>query len=493
VTPDIATLERSLTEGHGGPGGSITDEPVFETRGIDYIPRAERRGRPIDLAWMWAGALFNVEYVVYGALLIVAFGLRFWQAAVVILVGNLSYIITGLGSLQGPRAGTAAFTINRAPFGPNGAKLIAVFNWMTQVGYEVVGLALVVAAGLALFDKAGVGSSTGLKVALIVVAAAVQLVLPLLGHRVILRALRLMTIPFVVLFVLLAILTLPKAHLGAGHNASWAEMMAGLALVLSSGGYGWPMNANDFSRYLPADSRPRSIVWSVALGGFIPTTLLLLLGAAVATAVPSSTDAIGGLPHAFAGWFVWPYLVFVLFQLFAINSIDLYSSGLTLQAIVPTIRRWQCVLLDTTVAGALTAYTVFSAGFDTFITDFLLFMLIWIAPWVAIYLTDFFLPRGRYDSRSLLSTGPGLYFRNGGIHLPGLVAQLVGMCAAASWLDAYPAWSGPLSTHTGGADFSVFMGALFGGSIYFLLARRGVRAESQATPDEMPEVAGVPG
>jgi purine-cytosine permease-like protein len=493
VTPDIATLERSLTEGHGGPGGSITDEPVFETRGIDYIPRAERRGRPIDLAWMWAGALFNVEYVVYGALLIVAFGLRFWQAAVVILVGNLSYIITGLGSLQGPRAGTAAFTINRAPFGPNGAKLIAVFNWMTQVGYEVVGLALVVAAGLALFDKAGVGSSTGLKVALIVVAAAVQLVLPLLGHRVILRALRLMTIPFVVLFVLLAILTLPKAHLGAGHNASWAEMMAGLALVLSSGGYGWPMNANDFSRYLPADSRPRSIVWSVALGGFIPTTLLLLLGAAVATAVPSSTDAIGGLPHAFAGWFVWPYLVFVLFQLFAINSIDLYSSGLTLQAIVPTIRRWQCVLLDTTVAGALTAYTVFSAGFDTFITDFLLFMLIWIAPWVAIYLTDFFLRRGRYDSRSLLSTGPGLYFRNGGIHLPGLVAQLVGMCAAASWLDAYPAWSGPLSTHTGGADFSVFMGALFGGSIYFLLARRGVRAESQATPDEMPEVAGVPG
>lgn len=493
MTPDIATLERSLTEGHGGPGGSITDEPVFETRGIDYIPRAERRGRPIDLAWMWAGALFNVEYVVYGALLIVAFGLRFWQAAVVILVGNLSYIITGLGSLQGPRAGTAAFTINRAPFGPNGAKLIAVFNWMTQVGYEVVGLALVVAAGLALFDKAGVGSSTGLKVALIVVAAAVQLVLPLLGHRVILRALRLMTIPFVVLFVLLAILTLPKAHLGAGHNASWAEMMAGLALVLSSGGYGWPMNANDFSRYLPADSRPRSIVWSVALGGFIPTTLLLLLGAAVATAVPSSTDAIGGLPHAFAGWFVWPYLVFVLFQLFAINSIDLYSSGLTLQAIVPTIRRWQCVLLDTTVAGALTAYTVFSAGFDTFITDFLLFMLIWIAPWVAIYLTDFFLRRGRYDSRSLLSTGPGLYFRNGGIHLPGLVAQLVGMCAAASWLDAYPAWSGPLSTHTGGADFSVFMGALFGGSIYFLLARRGVRAESQATPDEMPEVAGVPG
>ncbi|HZE04491.1 MAG TPA: cytosine permease [Solirubrobacteraceae bacterium] len=473
------------------PKGPVSDEPAFEARGIDYIPLAERRGRPSDLGWMWAGALFNVEYVVYGALLIVAFGLRFWQAALIILVGNLSYLINGLGSLQGPRAGTAAFTINRAPFGPKGAKLIAVFNWMTQVGYEVVGLALVVAAGLALLGKAGVGTSTGLKVALIVSAACVQMILPLFGHRAMLRVLRLMVPPFIVLFVVLAILALPKANLGAGHNASVAEVLAGLALVLSAGGYGWPMNANDFSRYLAPDTSRRRIVWSVALGGFIPTTLLLLLGAAVATAIPSASDAISGLPHAFAGWFVVPYLIFVIAQLFAINSLDLYSSGLTLQAIIPSIKRWQCVLLDTVVAGGLTAFTVFSSGFNAFLTDFLLFMLVWIAPWVAIYITDYFMRRGRYDSRSLLDTGPGLYFRNGGVHVAGIVAQLVGMCAAASWLDAYPAWTSPLSNATGGADLSVFMGALFGAGIYYLLARRSVPREAEASLME-PTLATLP-
>ncbi|MGZ4246350.1 MAG: cytosine permease, partial [Solirubrobacteraceae bacterium] len=67
------------------PGGGVDQEPAFETRGIEYIPLAERRGRPIDLMWMWAGALFNVEYVVYGAL-IVSFGLAFWQAALVIAI-----------------------------------------------------------------------------------------------------------------------------------------------------------------------------------------------------------------------------------------------------------------------------------------------------------------------------------------------------------------------------------------------------------------------
>ena len=61
---------------------------------------------------------------------------------------------------------------------------------------------------------------------------------------------------------------------------------------------------------------------------------------------------MSGLTHAFSSWFVWPYLIFIIVQLFAINSIDLYSSGLTLQAIFPAIKRWQCVLLDTTVAAA---------------------------------------------------------------------------------------------------------------------------------------------
>ena len=461
---------RPATE--AGGGGPLTQEPAFERRGIDYIPVDERRGHPIDLFWMWAGALFNVEYVVYGAL-IVAFGLSFWQAALVIVIGNLSYVVAGLGSLQGPASGTSVFAITRAAFGPNGARLVGVFNWITQVGYETEGLALVVLAGLALSAKAGIHASTGLKVALIVVAAAVQLVLPLLGHGTMLRVLRWLVVPFVALFIVLAVLVLPKVHLGAGSTANWETMTVALALILSAGGYGWVMNANDYSRYLPPEASPRRIVASVALGGYIASTLLSLLGAAVATAVNSASDPISGLPHAFPGWFLIPYLIFVIVQLFAINSVDLYSSGLTLQALVPRIRRWQCVLLDTLVAAVLTAVTVFSSSFNTFITDFLLFMIIWIAPWVAIFLTDWWLRRGRYDSRSLLDGRAGVYWRRGGVHVPGVVAQLAGMLAAAAWLDT-TVWKGPLSSATHGADFSIFLGALVGGLTYLGLGRSQV-------------------
>ncbi|HET9125225.1 MAG TPA: cytosine permease [Solirubrobacteraceae bacterium] len=484
------TVETSTS---AGAGGSVTDEPVFESRGIDYIPLAERRGKPTDLAWMWAGALLNVEYVVYGAL-IMSFGLRFWQAALVIVLGNLSYLIAGLGSLQGPRAGTAAFTINRAPFGPNGAKVIAGFNWMTQVGFEIEGLALVVLAGLALFNKAGVGSSTGLKVALIIAAAAIQLLLPLFGHRAMLRVLRALAIPFVILFVVLTILSVGKVHLSAGTGGSWQTMFAAVALIFSAGGYGWPMNANDFSRYLPPNASPRRIVASVAVGGYLPSTLLELLGAALYT-IPAVAHggggAISGLPQAFSSWFIWPYLIFAIVQLFAINSVDLYSSGLTLQAIIPAIKRWQCVLLDTIVGGALTAFAVFSAGFNTFVSDFVLMILIWIAPWVAIYLVDYFMRRGRYDSRALLDPRPGIYWRTGGVHWAGLVAMGCGMAAAASFLNAYPFWTSPLTTASGGADFSVFMGAIVGGTLYWLLARRSVASEVERTPGLETEDAAI--
>ena len=101
--------------------GAATGEPSItsvEQRGIEHVPHDSRWGAPSALFWMWAGAVWNVEFVVYGALAVVVFGLSFAQAVIVIAVGNLFYLLTGLASLQGPAAGTTTFAISRAPFGP---------------------------------------------------------------------------------------------------------------------------------------------------------------------------------------------------------------------------------------------------------------------------------------------------------------------------------------------------------------------------------------
>jgi len=464
--------------------GTAPSVASVERRGIEHIPPSERWGKPSGLFWMWAGAVWNVEFVVYGALAVVVFGLSFAQAVVVILVGNLFYALTGLASLQGPQAGTTAFGVSRAPFGPNGNRLPSFFNWVTQVGFEIEGIALVVFAAIVLTSKAGFTAGVAAKVVFIILAVAIQAVLPLLGHAAVLKVLRWLAIPFVVLFAVMAGLTAGKVNLHVpAHGASWGALTIFLALVISAGGLGWTENGNDYSRYLAPDASKVRIVFAVALGAAIPSALLEILGAAVATGVPSATS-VNGLISGFPSWFIWPYLVFAIVQLFAINTLDLYSSGVTLQSMIPRLHRLQCVAIDTVIAGGLTAYAVFSSHFFTLLTDFLLFIILWLGPWCAIYLVDSWLRRNRYDHDALLNERGGRYFRNGGVHWPAIVAQVLGMVCAAFWLNAYSPYVGYFASRNGGpfgSDFSVFIGLVVGGVVYYLLARKSVRAEGEAT------------
>lgn len=469
---------------------SATSAPsitTLEHRGIEYVPREERWGRPANLFWMWAGAIWNVEFLIYGVLGVVVFGLSFSQAVLIIVVGNLSYVLTGLASLQGPKAGTTCFGVSRAAFGPNGNRVPSLFNWVTQVGFEIEGIALIVFAMIALAGQAGMKSvPTGLKVVFLIVAVAIQAVLPLLGHAAVLKVLKILAFPFIVLFAIMTAFVVHRYHSGA-PTASWGAMTIFLALVISAGGLGFSENGNDYSRYLRPTTSNRRIVVAVMLGGLIPSVLLEVLGAALGSELPKSAAlSVTGLTASFPSWFVVPYLIFVIFQLFAINTIDLYSSGVTLQSLVPGLHRIACVLIDTVICLAVAAYAIFSARFYTLLADFVLFIILWLGPWCAIYLVDSWLRKNRYDSQSLLSERGGLYYRNGGFHWPALVAQLIGMVTAALWLNAYSPYVGFFASRHGGplgSDFSVFIGLIVGGLVYGLLAGRTVRTEAAATPE----------
>jgi nucleobase:cation symporter-1, NCS1 family len=399
-------------------------------------------------------------------------------------------VLTGLASLQGPKAGTTCFGVSRASFGPNGNRVPSLFNWLTQVGFEIEGIALIVFAAIALCNQAGLKTvPTGLKVVFLIVAVAIQAVLPLLGHAAVLKVLRALAFPFIILFVVMAVFVAHRYHAGPAA-ASWGAMTVFLALVISAGGLGWTENGNDYSRYLPPDASKRNIVLAVMFGGLIPSVLLETLGAGLATELPKHTAfTVTGLTAGFPSWFVVPYLIFAIFQLFAINTLDLYSSGVTLQSLVPGLHRIACVAIDTVICTAIAAYAIFSTRFATLLYDFLLFIILWLGPWCAIYLVDSWLRKNRYDSASLLNEKGGLYYRRGGFHWPALVAQALGMVAAAFWLNAYSPYVGPLASRIGGSlgsDFSVFIGLIVGGLVYWALAGRAVRAEGNLTPVPAP-------
>jgi len=447
---------------------------------------------------MWAGASVQIEYFIYGAILM-TFGFSFGQALSLIIIGNLSYFLLGVASLQGPQTGTTVFAINRASYGPNGSRGMSFFNWVTQIGFEVEGLLLIVGAFLVLDIKAGFSPGDPTKVILVILAVAIQGVLPVLGHATIVKTLRALVIPFVILFAVLLGFAIPHAtsH-GVAHGADWQTYMEGLAFTIALSGLGWMECGNDYSRYCKPDASKRSIIGWVFLGTALPEILIMTLGAAVGTFLTTVGKASNAfLPFAhqsfIPSWFVVVFLIFSILQLFAINSLDMYSSGVTLQAMGLNVKRYQAVLIDCAFALAVTMFAVFNSSFGTYLKDFVDVVIVWIAPWAAIYLVDWAMRRYRYVPMELQRTDKGgLYYRHGGFYWPAIIAQVVGMYAAFSGLAStfhVPQWLDPVTYATRdsygyGADFSIFLGIGVAGLLYLALAWKGVHRQADRQ-DEM--------
>jgi NCS1 family nucleobase:cation symporter-1 len=458
---------------------------VLEERGIDYVPPADRHARPLDLFWTWAGSTANVLVFLYGAI-VVFIGLSFTQAIFVIVLGGAAgWLLLGLGSLIGPNAGTGSLAAARAPFGINGNRFNALSNWVLVIGYEVADLAVIVLAGIALFNHAGIHTSDTLKVIVILLAVAIQLPLPLYGHATVVKSMRFLSVGLIAWFCVMAALLVSKVHPSALHqHAGMAGITAALALTLSGGGLGWVAYTADYSRYIPKEASKKAIFGWSALGAFISQTFLMILGAAVTTTVSGTGDLVGGLSQAFASWFVVPYLFLAIISLYAVNTIDLYSSGLNLQTIGVHIKRWQAVCVDLVICTVLLFFVIFSNRFLELLEDFILFGLVWIAPFVAIYLVDFALRRGHYDPVSLLRRTGGVYWRENGFNWAAVIPLLIGMFLAMMSIST-TVYVGPIANRLGGSDWSIVIGGGAAGLLYLVFGgRRAVEEGKQTAAQE---------
>lgn len=474
-----------------------------EQRGIDFVGHHERWARPRDIASLWAGVSVNVQYFVYGAILPV-FGLPLWTAIAVILIGNLSYLLLAVASLQGPVAGTTTFTISRASFGVRGSRVMSFSNWITQLGFETEGLLLIVGAVVTLCTMGGVHVTTSLKIAIIVSATVLMVILPLFGHATMVRVLRWLIAPFVVAYAALTFFISGHISTAAidGRANDWQTLSLALAFSFTLAGLSWTENGNDYTRYLPANAKKSSVVGWLFAATAVPQVLTMLVGFFTVAAFPVNSDWLSANPfNAFLSahhetaqdvvpaWFVVAFLVMAVTQLFAINSLDLYSSGVSLQAMGLRLRRYQAVVLDGVIAGTLTTWVTFASTFADFMRTFVGVVIIWITPWLAIYLTDWLVRRQRYDVDALQDTSPtGRYFGHHGVNWNAVSALLVGMALAlAAYAKPFGTvnfptqWMSPLAGHFGWyeesgqwgglVDFSIPLGFFAAALTYYLLDR----------------------
>ena len=494
----------SILDSHDG---SAEDQPFrVEQHGIDFIPENERWSTARNIGALWTGSAINVEYFVYGALLM-GFGFNFTTALSLILIGNVSFFFLGLASLQGPETGTTAFTISRAPFGVRGSRIVSFFNWLTQLGFETEGLILIVGAAIVLSQMAGIHVSGPLKVVFIVVAATIQAVVPYFGHATMVKVLRALIVPFGAIFVLLAIYDVKHGTTNfKGFGGGWQLYTAGLAFVIALSGLGWTECGNDYTRYVPRDAKKGALVGWIFLGTAVPEIVMMILGALTFTFLSSTSQVAawnGANPfealygqHFIPSWVVALFLIFAIVQLFGINSLDLYSSGVSVQAMGIRLKRYQAVVMDSIIACGLTIWAIFQSTFSLYMKEFVGVIIVWIAPWFGIFITDWILRKYRYNAAELQRTDAGgLYFGGtSGVNWNAVIAFLVGLVSSTIAFSKAPPpvnfpfhWMTPISNHYGGAcagklvahacsagwyggaDFSIPSGIILAGLAYFAL------------------------
>jgi purine-cytosine permease-like protein len=465
-----------------------TDQPFkIEQRGIDIVPLNERHGNPLELFWIWAASLMGIVDLVIGAV-VISLGLSLWAAVAAVIIGNISYVLVGLVAMNGPAAGTSTIVISRAAFGRRGNAVPTFFSWLTIVCWEGVNAVVGTLALVGIFSIYGLNGN-GYKILSLGIFIALMLAWAILGHATITTVNRLMT--YVIGVAMCIVLYYGFQHVN--WNYGWSHTLAGtnkfstfvlaVMIVAAANGLAFTNMPADYSRYLPKKASRKKIALYTALGAFLPATILNGAGAVIGTKL-NAFDPVGSLGQVVPHWFHFLFLLIAIVSMIWANIINTYSSGLNLQAMGIRIVRYKTVLIDAVLATGFVCYALWVSNFTTSLENFLALAIWWIAPWTAIYLVDMYLRRYEYVSDDLVRPRGGIYWFSGGVNWSAVAALVIGAGGSVLFtnatLFASPLTTGPL----GGADLSIPVGMIVGGSVYYAfnrhLSRAGVPVASAA-------------
>ncbi|HKT56089.1 MAG TPA: cytosine permease [Microbacterium sp.] len=473
---------------------TTTDDEVFvdsagqpETRGIELIAEADRHGRPRDLFFVWAAPNVSVLNFTIGATMI-TLGLTLWQAVLVILVGSLPWIFTGIVAIAGPAAGTSGSVISRAMYGILGNRVLVAFTgWLISAVFLALNWLASSFMGADLLARIGLTNPVVWPIAVTVIVSAITVVVAVYGHGLILRAYTGVTVFLLVVFLAVTAFVLP--HVDWTYRPAqelhgvplWAAVTIGITLLAST-----PLsysNSPDLARYLPASASPARIVAATAFGGAVPSAFFTIVGALLATGV-TRTQLDAGIDVALLdllpAWLGVFLVIGVVVNTISLNGMTVYSSSMALQAIGIPIRRIPSAVVVGAIGTALTIYLVLSTSLLEAVNLMLQFLVIVTGPAMAVFVTDIALRRNRYDGLDLFDERRGARFwYTGGFSAAGMTAVIVGGVATALGLST-TVWSGAISTAMNGVDLSVELGMIVSAVLYAVIQKSPLGAAASS-------------
>lgn len=402
---------------------------AVEPGGIEFIPLAERHGRPVQLLWTWASPNLEFATVFVGVIGVLFFGLSFWMAVLAIIIGSAGGAITqGVLSTWGPKQGLPQMVLGRSAFGFIGNLLPAGLMSVTAgIGWFAVNS---VSGALAL--NVLTHMSKGLCLVIIVL---IQIVVAFFGHNLVQMFERFAFPLLAIVFIIASVAVIGKAHPGAPAAGGLPTIGAFLIEVGAAFGYaaGWNPYASDYTRYLKPDVNSRSVALFAGAGIFLSCSFLEVIGAASVTAVAKATDnPTADFTGLMPTWIKDLTLLAIALGAVAANVLNIYSGAMSFLAMgfkLPLALRRAIVAIVFGAVGLLVAWSGLHDAGEKY-ENFLLVIAYWIAPWLGVVFMDRWLRRGTSITDVLADAD-----RRGSMEQVGVIAMVVGVIASI-WLFA---------------------------------------------------------
>lgn len=465
----------------------------LELNGTNVIAESERNGKASSLFWPWCGANVSLLALSYGAFFL-GFGISFWQATAAAVIGTvLSFLLVGFSSLAGKKSNAPTMVLSRAVFGVKGNIVPGLLSYLVFVGWETVLVSLATLATGTIFMRLG-GIDRDLAMIIgFVVAASLTIFGGVLGHKVIMRLqkyLTLITSFATLIYIALTFDEVIWAKVSAIPSGNTQAFTGALIFGITGIGLGWVNTAADYSRYLPRSTSSKSVVGWTVLGASIVPIILVIYGAALSGSNPKlseaiASDPIGALTTLLPTWYLAFFAIIAILGLVGGAILDLYSSGLTLLAIGFPVKRPIAALLDGLIMLLGTIYIVwFAENFFFPFQGFLITLGVPIATWSAIFVTDVLLRNRPYSQEDLYKYN-GRYGswnkRSLGIMAFG---AFIGWGFVTNTFASWLSWQGYLLFAIGGRDGSwayanvgVLLALAIGVCGHLLLGRSAVKGQ----------------
>ena len=465
----------------------------LELNGTNVIAESERAGKASSLFWPWAGANVSLLALSYGSFFL-GFGISFWQATVAAILGTtLSFLLVGFSSLAGKKSNAPTMVLSRAVFGVKGNIVPGLMSYLVFVGWETVLVSLATLATGTIFMRIGdIDRDVAMAIGF-AVAVTLTMYGGVLGHKVIMRLQKYLTLVTSFATVIYIVLTFDEVSwdkVSAIPAGNIQAFIGALIFGITGIGLGWVNTAADYSRYLPRTTSSKSVVGWTVLGASIVPIILVTYGAALSGSDPKlsqaiAMDPIGALTALLPTWYLAFFALIAILGLVGGAILDLYSSGLTLLAIGVPVKRHIAALVDGGIMLVGSIYLVWIA--DNFFYQFQGFLItlgVPIATWSAIFVTDVLLRKHAYSESDLFKVN-GRYSAWNKRSL-----SLMAFCSFIGWgfvtnsFADWLSWQGYLLFLIGGKDGSwayanvgVLLALAIGALGHLLLARKSIKRE----------------